>query len=453
MDYQDNNFHFYNSENDGYRGSFGDYCDPAPHPPVQPPQTHRFGKKVIALALTCALLGGAAGVGGAALYNHLTGPGPAVIYQSDYGNTAQTMANSNPSGSAMTPAQLYAANVDSCVGITVSTTTTNIFGQTSTSAASGSGFVITQDGYIVTNHHVIEDAAKDNSVPITVTFHDGSSYQATLVGYEADNDVAVLKIDATGLKSVTLGDSSGLVVGETVMAIGNPLGELTYSLTDGLVSALDRLITTQDGGTLNMLQTNCAINPGNSGGPLFNSYGEVIGITTAKYTTSSSGTSVEGLGFAIPINDVKSIISDLIQYGYVTGKPYMGIQVTSVSTSDQQRYGISPGAYVESVTAGSSAEKAGLQAGDIITALDDTAIDSNSALTAALSAYRAGDTATMTVTRQNQELKLTITFDEKNDTTEAANQVPEQNERQNSQSGQDGQSGYYYQWPFGSLLP
>lgn len=447
MDYQDNNFHFYNSENDGYRGGLGGYTDGAQNTPPQqqPKKSSPFSRRAVALVLTCALVGGGAGLGGAALYDGLTGPGPAVIYES--GRTpAEIMANTN-GGKEMTPDQLYAANLPSCVGITVSTTV-NVFGQTTTSAASGSGFVITDNGYIITNHHVIEAATADGSVPITVTFHDGTSYPATLVGYEADNDVAVLKIVASGLTPATLGDSDKIVVGQTVMAIGNPLGELTYSLTDGLVSALDRLITTQDGATMNMLQTNCAINPGNSGGPLFNSFGEVIGITTAKYSTSSSGTTVEGLGFAIPINDVKSIVTDLIEHGYVTGKPYLGIRVSNVPTAAQQ-YGVAAGAAVESVSTGSCSEKAGLKAGDIITAIDDTAVDSSSALTAALSSYRAGDTAKLTVVRAQETLTLTITFDEKNDTTEAANQQTQQETQQQEQ--QQYPSGGYSQWPFGSF--
>ena len=438
----DHDFNFYNSENDGYRGGFGEYTDPVLSQRPQPEKKKSgFGRRAAALVLACVVVGGAAGVGGAAAYSHFNSS-PAVIYQSS--TPASSLANGN-NGQAMTPEQLYQANVDSCVGITVSTTT-NIFGYTSTSAASGSGFVITQDGYIVTNYHVIEDAANDSSVPITVSFHNGDSYQATLVGGEKDNDVAVLKIEVNGLKSVTLGDSDQLKVGQSVMAIGNPLGELTYSLTDGLVSALDRLITTGSGSdstTLNMLQTNCAINPGNSGGPLFNSYGEVIGITTAKYGSSSSGTTVEGLGFAIPINDVKSIIADLIQYGYVTGKPYMGIQMQTVPQNVQQ-YGVSAGAYILGVASGSCAEKAGLQQGDIIVAVDDTAVDSSSALQAAVSAYRAGDTAKLTVIRQNEQIQLTITFDEKNAQTEAANQTVQQETQQS-------QNNYQYSWPFGNF--
>ena len=447
-------FNFYNSENDGYRGGFGDYVDPVPNTPFQsgsrPPKKKSGAAKVVALVLACTIAGGGAGVGGAYLYNRLAGPGnTTTIYEEDRPKV-QTVLNTN-NGQPMTPEQLYAANLASCVGITVNTTV-NIFGQTSTSAASGSGFVLSQDGYIATNYHVIESAAKDESVTIQVSFADGKKYDAKLIGGEKDNDVAVLKIEASGLTPVTLGDSSKLVVGESVYAIGNPLGELTYSLTDGLVSALDRLITTGENGdttTLNVLQTNCAINPGNSGGPLFDSYGNVIGITTAKYTQSSSGVSAEGLGFALPINDVKNILADLISHGYVTGKPYMGVQVMDVS-SEAQRYGITAGAAVSYVAEGSCAQKAGLQVNDIITAIDDTAIDSSSALTAALSTgYKAGDTASLTVIRNQQEVKLSITFDEKNAQTEANNQI-----QQNSQQQQPSQGGgYYYQWPFGNMFP
>ena len=458
-------FNFYNSENDGYRGGFGGYVDPEPVMPgtplstggMKPPKRKKNGAaKVVALVLACTLAGGSAGVGGAYLYQRFSPqPAPPVsdhsttLYEGDRPQV-ETVLNSN-SGQPMSPEQLYAANLASCVGITVNTTQ-NIWGQTTTSAASGSGFVLSQDGYIATNYHVIESAAKDESVTIQVSFADGKKYDAKLIGGEKDNDVAVLKIEASGLTPATLGDSSKLVVGEAVYAIGNPLGELTYSLTDGIISALDRLITTGDNGssaTLNVLQTNCAINPGNSGGPLFDSYGNVIGITTAKYTQSSSGVSAEGLGFALPINDVKDILADLIAHGYVTGKPYLGIQVSDVPSAAQQ-YGVTAGASVSYVAEGSCAQKAGLQANDIITAIDDTAIDSSSALTAALSTgYKAGDTATLTVIRNQQERKLTITFDEKNAQTEANNQIQQNNQQQQQQPSQGNQdNGYYYQWPF-----
>ena len=452
-----NEFNFYNNENDGYRGGFGDYTDPVPATPGPEAPNKKpgkgFSKKVVALVLACAIVGGGAGVGGAALYQNMN-KGGTVVYEGERPKV-QTVVNNN-NGQPMTAEQLYAANLPSCVGITVNTTV-NIFGQTTTSAASGSGFVLTQDGYIVTNYHVIEEAVDNSSVTIEVTFSDDTKYTAKLVGGEQDNDIAVLKIDATGLQPVTLGDSSQLVVGESVYAIGNPLGELTFTLTDGLVSALDRLITTSStdangnavSTTLNVLQTNCAINPGNSGGPLFDSYGNVVGIVSAKYTQSTSGVSAEGLGFALPINDVKAILADLIEHGYVTGKPYLGIQVTDVS-SEAQRYGVVAGAAVQYVADGSCAQKAGLQTGDIITAVDDTAIDSSSALTAALSSnYKAGDTATFTVVRSQQEQKIKITFDEKNSETEAKNQVQQNTQNQQSQQNQQNQQqGGYYQWPF-----
>ena len=445
---QDNEFNFYNSENDGYRGGFGGYTDSNPNQsqggPEAPqgPQKHRgSGRRIAALILACAVVGGGAGVGGAALYSSVFASQPSVIYQNTQPISTQADPVASSSGQAMTPEQLYAANVDACVGITVSTTSVNIFGQTTTSAASGSGFVLTQDGYIVTNYHVIEDAAKDSSVSIEVSFADGKQYTAKLVGGEQDNDVAVLKIEASDLTPVKLGDSDQLVVGEGVYTIGNPLGELTYSLTDGLVSALDRLITTTSTNpstgaaettTLNVLQTNC------------DSYGNVVGIVTAKYTQSSSGVSAEGLGFALPINDVKEIITDLIENGYVTGKPYMGVQVTSVPDY-AQHYGVSAGAYVESVADGSCAQKAGLQADDIIIAIDDTAIDSSTALTAALSSgYKAGDTAKLTVLRGEDKMELTITFDEKNEQTEAANQPQQESNQQVQQQPSTG-------WPFGGF--
>ena len=424
--------------------------DPQPPEPEKGSFWKKTGTKVTALVLCCALIGGLCGFGGASLARR---GGKATIQES--GRTASAVSVKSVDGQTlMTPAEVYASTVNSVVSINCSAVSTNIFGQKVQSASSGSGFVITQDGYIVTNYHVIEDAAKDSSVSIEVSFADGKQYTAKLVGGEQDNDVAVLKIEASDLTPVKLGDSDQLVVGEGVYTIGNPLGELTYSLTDGLVSALDRLITTTSTNpstgaaettTLNVLQTNCDINPGNSGGPLFDSYGNVVGIVTAKYTQSSSGVSAEGLGFALPINDVKEIITDLIENGYVTGKPYMGVQVTSVPDY-AQHYGVSAGAYVESVADGSCAQKAGLQADDIIIAIDDTAIDSSTALTAALSSgYKAGDTAKLTVLRGEDKMELTITFDEKNEQTEAANQPQQESNQQVQQQPSTG-------WPFGGFL-
>ena len=315
-------------------------------------------------------------------------------------------------GSAMTPAQLYQSNVDSVVAISCTVQTT-VYGQATQGTSSGSGFVLTEDGYIVTNYHVVEGASS-----ITVTTHTGDAYDASVKGYDATNDVAVLKVEAEGLSAAVIGSSSNLSIGDMVVAIGNPLGTLAATETVGYISGTNREVTT-DNTIINMLQTDAAINPGNSGGPLFNMYGEVIGITTAKYSgTTTSGASIEGIGFAIPIDDVMGIISDLIDYGYVTGA-YMGITVTDNDKEAAAQFGLpTEGAYVVSVTEGSAADKAGMQAKDLIVALDDTKISTRTDLTRALRNYKAGDTAKVTVVRSGRELDLTITFDEKpHDTT------------------------------------
>lgn len=404
----------------------------------------RVWPKVTALCLACALLGGGAAAGIMALTGGVKGT--TTVYQGDRTPTVVSVSNVTTK-EPLTAAQIYATYVKATVGITTEINT-NVYGQVVQTAASGSGFVISQDGYIVTNYHVIEDASK-----ITVTFVDGKSYDATLVGGDEENDIAVLKVDATGLATVVIGSSDNLVVGDQVYAIGNPLGELTYSLTGGYVSALDRNVTMSDGRRMNYIQTDAAINSGNSGGALFDQYGQVVGIVSAKLSNNgdTSEASVEGIGFAIPIDNVWSMITDIMEYGYVTGKPYMGIINTNVS-GEAQRYGVPAGAYVLGVVDSSCAAKAGLQEGDIITKLDDTDITSSDDLQNALAEYRAGDTATLTVSRSGQTQTLTITFDERTDERVAASQelheqiTQEQQQQQYSQ--QYGNGGGIF-WPFG----
>ncbi|HWS41645.1 MAG TPA: trypsin-like peptidase domain-containing protein, partial [Pseudoflavonifractor sp.] len=359
----------------------------------QPPKKKRkLWPKLTALVLAAALLGGLAGGGAVYLWGGV--PGSTTIYGGTHTPTAVSVFNVNQKD-PLTPAQIYATYVGSTVGITTEIKTTNIFGQPVQNAASGSGFVITADGYIVTNYHVIDGASN-----IEVSFMDGKSYVGTLVGGDEENDIAVLKIDATGLTPVVIGSSDDLVVGDQVFAIGNPLGELTYSLTGGYVSALNRSVTMDNGRRMNYIQTDTAINSGNSGGPLFNIYGQVVGIVSAKLSSSSnsSAASVEGLGFAIPMDDVQDMITDIIEHGYVTGKPYMGIVGGSVS-GEAQRYGTPAGAYVMGVVSGSGADKAGLQKGDIVTKIDDTVVASMDDLQNANKTYKAGDTATLEVSR------------------------------------------------------
>ena len=305
----------------------------------------------------------------------------------------------------LTPAQVYAQNVSSVVAIEC--TTAGAFGATAVS--SGSGFVLTENGYIVSNYHVVEGASQ-----MSVVFSDGKEYTASYIGGDEANDIALIKINASGLRPVTIGRSDELIVGDQVAAIGNPLGELASTLTVGFVSAKDRVIVSE-GSQINMMQTDAAINPGNSGGPLFNMEGEVVGITTAKYSgTTSSGASIEGIGFAIPMDDVYDMLMDLKEYGYITGA-YLGVSVSNVSTDAAQMYGLPMGVLVHSVNPGSCALAAGIQAQDIIVSVAGYEVENMNDLTRALRKVKAGDTVSLMVYRHSQggEVTLTVTLDEK----------------------------------------
>ena len=414
--------------------------------PMSPKQKGAI--KIVALCLVCALLGGLA----QPIYSSLSGGNETTIYTGDRTPTQVDTASVDTS-KELTTAEIYAKYVNSCVGITVDIVSTNVFGQTVTGAAAGSGFVITEDGYILTNYHVIDGA---NS--IKVTFDNGKEYTATYVGGEEKNDIAVIKVDATGLTPVVIGKSSDMLVGEQVTTIGNPLGELTFSESTGIISALDRSIPMSDGRPMNMTHTACAINSGNSGGPLFNSHGEVIGIVSAKYSSgsNSSSASVEGLGFAIPMDDVASMVSDLVKNGYVTGKPIMGISVADVDESVTS-YGVPQGAIIRVVTPDLCGAKAGLQAGDIVTKIDNTDVTSASDLTSAIGNYKPGDKVTLTIFRSGETKTVEVTLEESTpEKTEKQNQAQQeyqqeyqqsQQQQQQSQQQQQGSSG----WPFGSF--
>lgn len=381
-----------------------------PAPPLKKKSIWTAGK-VIALVLCCSLLSAALGAGGALLTAEFWDWDDLLVHQQ--GSNTSGMLEGIRENSVIditqidtsklqTPAQVYAANVNSTVGITTSITT-NYWGYQTTSAASGSGFILTDDGYILTNYHVIE-----SSDSITVSLYNGTSYDAALIGYDESNDIAVLKVDATGLPPVILGDSDNLNVGDSVVAIGNPLGELTFSLTSGSISAMDRTVTMSTGVTMNLMQTDCAINSGNSGGALFNLYGEVIGITNAKYSSSSGGASIDNIAFAIPINHIRDIVTSIIEKGYIV-KPYIGVSVNSVS-AEAQRYGLPQGAAVVSIAQDSPAQAAGLKVNDIITHINGTAITGSSDLVMLVGRSQVGDVLTLTVYRQgaSQELKLTV---------------------------------------------
>ena len=397
---------------------------PKTEPEMPKAEKKPFWKKpgaMIAGVLVAAML---AGFGGSAIGNAVFGgsSGGTTVYEGKRPTTVINTANIDTS-KQMTAAEVYAANVNSTVGITTQVTT-NYWGYTTQSAASGSGFIYSADGYIITNYHVIESASS-----IKVTLYDGKSYDAQLVGYDESNDVAVLKIDAKDLTPVTIGDSDNLNVGDSVIAIGNPLGELTFSLTSGAVSALDREVTMSNNVTMELIQTDCAINSGNSGGALFNLYGEVIGITNAKYSGSSgSGASIDNIGFAIPINSVRSIVDSIIEKGYVA-KPYIGVMVSDVS-DEAISYGTPAGAAVASVTEGGPAEKAGLQANDIITAVDGKAISGKSDLSSIIADHAAGDKLTLSVYRQGQTLTVTVTVGEQTTSALANQQQSQQSQQQ-----------------------
>lgn len=401
--------------------SFGSYYTPPQKPKKKREKRKKEKKggmgfaKVACMCLACALLGGLGGgaLVGSMLPEESSGTPGGALTVADGGNAVTTPnISAVPSGSEMTGSEIYALGCEQSVGIQTEMTYNNYFGMATATAVVGSGFIVTENGYVVTNYHVISDAY-NNGYDISILLYNGESYPARVVGFREEYDLAVLKADLSGVNAATLGDSESLMVGETVYAIGNPLGELSFSMTTGHVSALDRSITTQDpttGETTTnvMFQIDAAVNPGNSGGPVYNSRGEVIGIVTAKH----SDVGVEGLGFAIPISDVVDIIEQYVSVGYVSGMPSFGITVRTVESVHAAYYNMVEGVYVNSVNEGSCSEAAGIEEGDIITALDGTEVLTTDDLENAKKKYRAGDEVTVTVYRDGEYLELQLVFDE-----------------------------------------
>ena len=408
------------NERNSYEPSYGyrpDYSEPLPTPEAgqsQAPkkQSRRGRAKRIVAGVLCAavLIGGSFGAGWLIKGGILDKKAETSIMLSERERPEVSTVNVT-GGEKLTYTEIYNANVDSCVSINASATGYNFFMQPVKTASSGSGFIITEDGYIVTNYHVIE-----NSTDVEVTLDSGVTYTAQVVGGDESYDIAVLKVDPgeDKLQPVVLGTSSSLQVGDEIVAIGNPLGELTFSMSEGIVSCVNREINV-DGTPFNMIQITAAINEGNSGGPLFNIYGEVVGIVSAKYSSSSSGNSVEGLGFAIPMDDVGSMIKDIMENGQVTTRPDLGI--SAYYTRQPQVSGVSAGVYVESVEAGGPAEKAGLQAGDVITMIGSSIITNRDDISSLSKTYKAGDTVTITYVRDGQVATTELTF---GSTTEAS---------------------------------
>lgn len=385
-------------------------------------KTHISGRALAGICFVCFLLAGALGLGGTILaFRHQSAirTAEAAAAQKLYDTLAaealsyeeevisfldQSSVDGLP---LLTPEEIYVSACQSTVGVTIPGHSANIFGQSSTRTVSGSGLILSENGYVLTNFHVIEPAYTGGT-PIRVITFDGTEYDAEVVGVENDSDLAVLKIDAMGLVPAALGNSEEMRVGQTIYAVGNPLGELTYTMTSGIVSAMNRSITTDLNVTVNMFQIDAAVNNGNSGGPVYNAYGQVIGLVTAKYSENG----MEGLGFAIPVNNVYTIANELIANGYVSGKAYLGLTLTTVSASVAKYYNMVQGVYVYSVEPGSCSQRAGLKTGDIITAIDGLEVLEKNDLITAVKEYHAGDSADLTVYRDSAYTIVPVTFDE-----------------------------------------
>ncbi len=308
---------------------------------------------------------------------------------------------------ALSPSEIYDRTVSAVVGISTEKTD-NIFGREAVAASSGTGFVLSEDGYVMTNAHVVEKAEE-----VTVSLYDGRELEAEVVAFDEETDIALLKVQAQELTAVTIGDPRQLQVGEQVFAIGNPLGELTFSMTGGILSALDREIN-QSGYPQKMLQIDAAINVGNSGGPLFDIYGSVIGVTTSKYTgMSSSGSTLEGLGFAIPIDEAVKVAEDLKLHGRVRGRPYLGVSVAVVNEELASIMECPPGLLISECEPGSAADRAGIRQEDILFRMDGQEVLNTTDFLAIVNRHRAGEELTVTVFREEEELELIVTLDEK----------------------------------------
>ena len=396
-----------------YRGGrsssrrFGRKKDKKPSKPSQPVT---LTKKSLALIIVlCLVVSAAAGFGGAMIGNSLLGGSSPANHGSN--KKASTSASGytleDATDAAMSVQEITDAAKPSVVEIKTESVTSDVWMQQYVTEGAGSGVIVTNDGYIVTNNHVIEGAGK-----IMVTLSDGSEYDAKLIGTDSMTDVAVIKIAAKGLTPATYGNSDQLAVGDLAVAIGNPLGELGGTVTAGIISALDRELVI-DGQTMTLLQTDSSINPGNSGGGLFNDDGQLIGIVVAK----SSGSDVEGLGFAIPINTAADVAQQLMDGGYVKGQPSTGMTYTEDggSTDDFGMFfggSSSVSVYIYSVD-GKNAKKAGFKSGDMVYAVDGEVIGSFDDLSAIISKHKVGDKITYTIVRDGYTKDISFELEEK----------------------------------------
>ena len=409
----------------------------APAAPKKPKKNAgKAAKSIVALVLAAAMgfMGGFVGA-------RFGGGSKVVIQQVERSDSAAADSESAAGGtsvsSGMTTAQVAKTVSPSVVVITteqVVYSQWSWYGQSQVESGAGSGVIISSDGYILTCDHVVSGASN-----ITVTIGD-KDYPATIIGEDSTSDIAVIKIEADGLTPAIVGDSDKLAVGDNVLAVGNPLGELGGTVTSGIVSALNRSVSIQSSGSVNtmsLIQMDASVSPGNSGGGLFNMNGELVGVVNAK----SSDSDAEGLGFAIPINDAMKVAQDLLENGYVTGRPYMGITYLAVTDAQTaQQLGVNAyGIYVADVVKGGPADKAGLKVGDRIVSIDGTEVAQKTDLGTIIQQHSAGDTLSITVARGGQMQTVSLTLGEKNNSTTTA--AAQQQEQQNAESAQEQPQG------------
>lgn len=457
--------------------------DPTPEKPQKPKKKHVVGK-IILILLLCLIVGFPAYYGVKQLvykytpsYNEGGIGGLAGAIGSDITSSEQSVPSEVPStdvpkqtpdakpssapeketpspieksdtsvsGTVLSEEAIFENNVDSVVSISTTLEGYNYFGQKVQGAASGSGFIVTEDGYILTNYHVIEGSSS-----ITVTTYNGDEYPASIRGYDSSNDIAVLKIEADNLTPVTLGDSDQLKPGQHVVAIGNALGQYGFSITEGIISGLARDVKVDKNLTMSLIQTDCAINSGNSGGPLFNMYGEVIGITNAKLSSSSSSSaSIDNVGFAIPINSVYEIVTNIIENGGTASTadkntPFLGISGAEISDEAKAVSGIKGGAIVAYVYDNSAASKAGIQVNDIITSVDGKEVESFESLKTLISAYKVGDEVTFGIYRAGSSMTVKAVLTAKADVDTSVTDSATQNQNNQQQAQTPNSDSYAY---------
>ncbi|MEA4853817.1 MAG: trypsin-like peptidase domain-containing protein [Christensenella sp.] len=381
----------------GFNGSSGDHGGKKPQKEKSPFLTKKVAAVVLSLCIgASAVFGFGAGM--------MAGNGQTTPNTTTSNGVVQVSENVSTTGTDLSISDIANKVQPSIVEINTEVVTTNQFMQQVSGEAAGSGIIISSDGYIVTNNHVIEDAQS-----ITVRLSTEESYEAKLIGRDPQMDLAVLKIDAEGLTPVTMGDSGELSVGDTTVAVGNPLGTLGGTVTNGIVSALNREIDLGDG-TMTLIQTNAAINPGNSGGGLFNGQGELIGVVVAK----SGGTNVEGLGYAIPVNDAQPIINELMSNGYVSGRVDIGMDFVDISSAQEaMMYGLSStGVFVQQTTSGSQAQQIGIKSGDRVVSIDDQEVSTAAEISKILEGHSVGDTVKITIERSGRTASTDLTLTE-----------------------------------------